>query len=58
MKWCVAIFLLLLLLLLFVIAFMQGIPRYAPDTNLVLGAYNVAAVLLLRCMAHVILLPC
>jgi hypothetical protein len=55
-KWFVAICL-LLLLLLFVITFMKGIPRYIPDTNLVLGAYNVAAVLL-RGIAHVNLLPC
>jgi hypothetical protein len=55
--WCVALLLLLLLLLLLVITFMQGIYSYIPDTNLALGAYNAAAVLCLRCMVHVILLP-
>jgi hypothetical protein len=51
--------LLLLLLLLFVITFMHVIYNYTAETNYVcrVHTYNVAAILYLQCMVHVMLFP-
>ena len=45
----------LLLLLLFI--YVHGIYNYIPETNQVSSVYNVAAVLYLQFILHVMLLP-
>jgi hypothetical protein len=46
-----------LLLLLLFITFMQVIYNYIPETNHVSSAYNIATILWLHFMVHVILFP-
>jgi hypothetical protein len=46
-----------LLLLLFIITSIQDIYNYTPETNHVPTLYNVAAVLLLQYMVHVMVFP-
>jgi nitrogen fixation/metabolism regulation signal transduction histidine kinase len=54
-NFVIIVIIIIIIIIIFVISFMQGIYNYTPETNYVSWVYNVAAVLYLQFVLHVML---